>query len=330
MRDIDSKQMEKTGGAERGRSATALRQSDRWAVILAGGDGTRLRSLTRVIAGDDRPKQFCPILGGETLLDQTLRRVSLSVPEAQTLFVLTEAHKEFYKPLLARVACHRKIVQPFNQGTAPAILYSLMRLADINPQASVAFFPSDHYLDDDEAFASHVDAAFEAVRTRQDLIVLLGIAPTGPEVEYGWIEPSSPIQLKTIDGLRRVRRFWEKPSHAHARALYERGSLWNSFVMIGRVQEFLHLIRRTLPELYGAFAGVRSSFGTGIEGRAVRALYDQIPPTNFSHEVLAACPNNLAVLPVKGLEWSDWGAPERVLSTLARMGAQVEWLRRAV
>ena len=73
---------------------------DRWAVILAGGDGTRLQSLTRSISGDDRPKQFCPIIGGRTLLDQTSRRVALSVAPEQTLTVLTRTHERFYGSLL--------------------------------------------------------------------------------------------------------------------------------------------------------------------------------------------------------------------------------------
>ncbi|HKS29794.1 MAG TPA: sugar phosphate nucleotidyltransferase [Pyrinomonadaceae bacterium] len=328
MKDIELKKIEEDSRVE--PVAINDTQSNRWAVILAGGDGTRLRSLTRVIAGDERPKQFCRIFGAETLLDQTVRRVSLSVLTAQTFFALTESHKEFYKSLLAHVPCERKIVQPSNQGTAPAILYSLMRLAEINPHAAVAFFPSDHYFNDDATFMSHVEKAFEAVQARQDLIVLLGITPTSPEVEYGWIEPSSSISLKNASALSRVRRFWEKPSKAHARLLFEQGCLWNSFVMVGRVQEFLHLFRRTLPELYQAFARVRPTFGTGVERRAVRALYNQIPQANFSHQVLSACPNNLAVLPVGGVEWSDWGAPERVFSTLARIGAEVEWLQQAV
>ena len=79
-------------------------QSDRWAIILAGGDGTRLRPLTRVIAGDERPKQFCAVLGNDTLLDQTRSRVALSVAPAQTLFVLTRAHAPFYAPLLGDAA----------------------------------------------------------------------------------------------------------------------------------------------------------------------------------------------------------------------------------
>src|SRR6266446_10983601 len=73
--------------------------NDRWAVILAGGDGTRLQSMTRTITGDDRPKQFVPVIGGSTLLDQTRSRVALSVLPGRTLFVVTDKHRRFYQSL---------------------------------------------------------------------------------------------------------------------------------------------------------------------------------------------------------------------------------------
>jgi mannose-1-phosphate guanylyltransferase len=300
----------------------------RSAVILAGGEGTRLRKLTRMISGDNRPKQFCSIVGGETLLDQTRRRVAPAVPPNQTFVVVTEHHRQYYQPLLFGVARERVIAQPFNRGTAPAIIYSLMRVAAMDPQISVAFFPSDHYFSDDAEFMDHVETAFEAVRLRQDLIILLGITPTGPEVEYGWIEPSSPIRLPSTDVLSRVRRFWEKPTHHHASLLFAQGCLWNSFVMVGRAQEFLSLIRRTLPEMYFAFEAIRPTFGTASEKELVRGLYMHLASSNFSHEVLAACPDFLAVLPVK-VEWSDWGDPERVFSTLASRNLQADWLTEA-
>src|SRR5688572_5951108 len=107
-------------------------RGQRWAVILAGGDGTRLQPLTRTISGDDRPKQFCPIIGGRTLLDQTSRRVALSVPPAQTLTVVTQTHERFYKSLLKDLPKDRLLVQPENKGTAPAILFSLLRVAQLS------------------------------------------------------------------------------------------------------------------------------------------------------------------------------------------------------
>jgi mannose-1-phosphate guanylyltransferase len=167
-----------------------------WAVVLAGGDGTRLRPLTRRITGDERPKQFCPILGRETLLEMTLRRTSLAVPADRTVVVLTEIHESFYNSMLKNGPPYRPVIQPNNRGTAPAILYSLLRVASLDPKSSVAIFPSDHYISDDEAFMYCVEAAFEAIRVMPASVILLGINPDGPEIEYGWIEPLSPFSFR--------------------------------------------------------------------------------------------------------------------------------------
>ena len=95
-----------------------------WAVILAGGDGTRLKSLTRHIAGDERPKQFCSLLGRGTLLQETQMRAALEFARERTLYVVNRAHKNYYAPILAGETVDNLVVQPSNRGTAPAILYS--------------------------------------------------------------------------------------------------------------------------------------------------------------------------------------------------------------
>jgi mannose-1-phosphate guanylyltransferase len=104
----------------------------------------------------------------------------------------------------------------------------------------------------------------------------------------------------------------------------ERGCLWNSFVMVGRVDSLLKMTRQALTELYKSFAEIVPTFGTESESAAVRELYARIPETNFSHEVLAVRPADLAVMRVGHVGWSDLGEPARVLSTLARMGIQTQ------
>jgi mannose-1-phosphate guanylyltransferase len=294
-------------------------------MILAGGEGVRLRPLTRAIAGDERPKQFCAVLGPETLLEQTRRRTAYAIPPARTLVVLTRHHERFYRPLLATIPPHCAVIQPDDRGTAAAILYGLLRIARIAPLASVAIFPSDHFVSDDAEFMTHVITAFGPVRARPDLLVLLGVEPDRAETEYGWIEPAESIPDTP---LLRVRRFIEKPAQAAAQRLLERGCLWNSFVMIGRIPAFLSLIRHAAPELDAAFSTVRSTLGTPAESAALRALYARLAPASFSDRMLAVGSTNLAVLPVKGVEWSDWGAPGRVMDTLVRLGISPEWLGR--
>jgi mannose-1-phosphate guanylyltransferase len=294
-------------------------RAQRCAVILAGGEGLRLRPLTRRIAGDERPKQFCALVGPETLLEQTRRRVALAVSRERTTVVVTEAHQGFYTPLLANVPVARLVAQAKNVGTAPAILYGLLRTAAMQAATSVAVFPSDHHVSDDRAFMAHVESAFDVVTTRPDLLVLLGIAPDAAETEYGWIEPGDPLPVRPPGTLARVRRFWEKPSLAVAQALLAKECLWNSFVMVGSVQTLLTMVCRAIPGLCETFGPLREVLGTPAEERVARAVYARTPSRDFSREVLATRPLNLAVLPVHGVEWTDLGDPRRVLATLSRV-----------
>lgn len=297
---------------------------DRWALILAGGDGTRLQSITRAISGDNRPKQFVPVIGGSTLLNQTRRRVAFSIEPRRTLIVVTQKHRRFYEPLAHEISPNLLVEQPVNRGTAPAILYALLRVATKSPKAVVALFPSDHFFADDEEFMSHVDVAIDTVAVQPATVLLLGITPTTPETEYGWIEPEPSILGSAQKSITRVRKFWEKPSLNLATSLMERGCLWNSFVMVGRVDALLKMTRAAMPDMYAAFAAITPTFETANEHKALAALYSSIEDSNFSHQVLAVRPEDLMVMRVGEVGWSDLGEPNRVLSALARIGVQSE------
>jgi len=239
--------------------------------------------------------------------------------------MLTRAHETFYAEQVAGMASSSLLIQPANRGTAPAILYSLMRLREMDPKGIVAFFPSDHYFSDDEAFISHIDSAYTIASLRPEVVVLLGVTPETPEVEYGWIEPSDPLENSPSRSVYHVSRFWEKPHQTLASSLMERGCLWNSFVMIGHVNAFMSLIRHTLPELIKSFDSIRQALFTTAEPSAVRDLYSTVRAASFSEDVLSVQPDHLAVLRGAGLGWSDLGEPSRVLSILDRKNVRKEW-----
>jgi mannose-1-phosphate guanylyltransferase len=281
------------------------------AIILAGGDGTRLQPLTRALTGDDRPKQFCAVLGEDTLLDQTRRRARMLIDPERTLIVVTQSHERYYRTALAGVPPGLVVAQPCNRGTAPAIVYALLRLGAIAPDDPVALFPSDHYFSDDRAFMWTVEQALETVQARSRLTVLLGIAADRPESEYGWIEPGDPLTGVTAVAYG-VQRFWEKPDHRAAQALLARGGFWNSFVVAGYPSTLLGLVRCATPALVAAFDSLRPRLATPRETAAAAALYDGLPAVDFSKAVLTPSAAALAVVPLTGVEWNDLGDPGRV------------------
>ena len=296
-----------------------------WALVLAGGDGVRLRALTRRIAGDERPKQFCDILGQATVLEQTITRAEMVIPSDQILVAVVRAHERFYTPLLADISPRCMVIQPENRGSAPAILYALLRLLTMAPEGPVAIFPSDHYVSDDRVFMAHVDGALAMVVSRPELAIVLGIAPDTDEVEYGWIEAGEMIGEASAWPLFKVRSFWEKPLRAFADTLRAGGCFWNSFVIAAYPSLLISLIRRAIPTLFDAFVTVESRVSTPWEAESIRRLYSALPPADFSKDVLTPRAADLAVLPVKGVTWSDLGEPRRVMATLARMGMSPVW-----
>lgn len=300
--------------------SVAPKAYERSAIILAGGEGTRLRSLTRRIEGEEIPKQFCRLMGSKTLLEQTVDRVSHTIAPNRVMTVVTGSHRRFYTPLLAGTPRHLVVEQPCGRGTAPAILYALMRIAERTPSSVVALFPSDHHVSDDALFMRHIEVAANALDQRPELTVLLGIEPTHPEQSYGWIEKAGNLRIGEAP-LFGVRSFVEKPEESTARTLMDQGALWNSFVMLGRVSTLINLFLVATPGLYVAFNSVRHTFDTGFEAESLSRLYADLPEVNFSSDVLQKCPLSLAVMQVSGVHWSDLGDPRRVEETWALTGS---------
>jgi mannose-1-phosphate guanylyltransferase len=300
------------------------RRSRRWGVLLAGGDGARLRKLTRLICGDDRPKQFCPLFGDESLVEQTRLRAKRSISLEQILVPLTRSHQTFYLQETGILPAQR-IVQPVNKGTAPPILYSLLSIEQNDDEAIVAILPCDHHYAAESLFTAALESAFDIAAQHSGSIVLLGEPPRGPEVEYGWIEPGPSV--RGAGGISfRVERFFEKPPFDVAMDLLRRGCLWNTFALVGHVRGFLETVNLSLPDVVEQFRG--NHFWAGSEVRIENSFYDRIPSIDFSREVLAAQTPRLIVLRMVRTGWSDLGHPERVMAALHAAGLEPSWMRK--
>jgi mannose-1-phosphate guanylyltransferase len=290
-----------------------------WGVVLAGGDGTRLQSLTHKIMGDSRPKQFCPIFNGQSLLAQTRARIESLFEDDRKLFVVTRAHEKFYSEELRYVDEPCILQQPLNRGTGIAMAFALLTILKRDSNAVVVFVPSDHYYSDVEAFERTLQIAISGAERNPKSIVLLGAEAHYPELEYGWIEPG-PTLSHTPVHLLRVERFWEKPSLVKARSLLRRGCLWNTFVTVGHATTFLDLLCSESPDLV-------ASMDCALACNGLDAAYVRLPIVDFSRQVLVPQPHRLLVVRDTASGWADLGSPDRVFDILTRNDIKPAWFR---
>jgi mannose-1-phosphate guanylyltransferase len=280
-----------------------------WAVILAGGDGTRLRELSHKVSGDRRPKQFCEFFGGKSLLAHTRDRLQPLFLYENTFFVLNHAHRAYYQRELADVPSSQKLVQPLSHGTAPAIALAVLEIMGRDPDCTIAFFPSDHHYRENSIFQATIDRALQLATICGDRLLIIGAPATYPEVEYGWIQPRPIFPQSRLNALQYVSRFWEKPNLVEARALQKSGCLWNTFVMVGSGAAFLGLLGATVPHLLAAI-------GDWFSAPDLDRIYREIEPIDFSREVLSAAPERLLVLCDGPSGWTDFGSPQRAMDVL--------------
>ena len=291
-----------------------------WAIVLAGGDGIRLQELTRKIDGDGRPKQFSRIFGDRSLLGHTRRRLTPVFSDDRLMFVVTKGHDRFYREELADVDRSRVLEQPANRGTGVAIIAALLQLLELEADAIVGIFPSDHYYADDSEFAATVQSAIEISTEHDDSIVLIGAKPEWPEVEFGWIEPGVSVTNERCSPLFGVSRFCEKPPLSEARNLMRKGGLWNTFITIGRAGAFLKLLNATVRPTLARIA-------EAIACDDLDSVYEEIEAIDFSSHVLSVAPCELLVMPDGASGWADLGNQARVIETLDRHEMEPEWLR---
>ncbi len=299
-------------------SRTPLRSG----IILAAGEGRRLRPFIHRLREDELPKQFVNFIGSRSMLEHTFCRVERLVPPEYLFTVVSRghvAHPEVRRQLSSRPG-GTVVVQPENRETGPGLLLPLMQLYARYPDSTVVVFPSDHFILEEDLFMSYADLAARVVERYSSDLVLLGSEPNEAETEYGYILPGEQNHRAPV---REVVGFLEKPEPRDARELIQKGALWNTMVMAFKARTVLDLVRRLVPGLHAAFQLIKSALGTRAEEHVVREAYRHMEAVNFSRGILEVFPRSasrLWVLPVRGVLWSDWGSEDRVVSVLERVG----------
>jgi len=222
-------------------------------------------------------------------------------------------------------------VQPQNRETGPGVLLPLIYLSKRYPESTVAVFPSDHFIVEEDLFMSHVELGFSVVEWNPSRLVLLGVEPSEAETEYGYILPGQRAENLYPLSVCEVSQFIEKPKRTSARKLILKGGLWNTMVMVFKAKTLLNLVRIVAPRLFSLFNLIRQAIGTTGENDVVEQAYRNMQPVNFSRGALKTVslhrPSPLWVLPVRGVHWSDWGSENRIIRELQRYRAPgtIQW-----
>jgi mannose-1-phosphate guanylyltransferase len=284
-----------------------LPRRDLWTIVLAGGDGVRLRQLTRALHGEALPKQFALIHGGRSLLQASVTRALRWSSPQHIVVVVAEEREALARAQLAGMGPVDVVAQPANRGTGPGLLLPLARVMAREPDSRVVILPSDHYVRDEAPFEHSIRLAATA---SGDQVTLVGAVPDHAETQYGWI-----VTGQNIGRSRTVSEFCEKPAAAQAERLLRSGALWNTFIMAGSAQRFWALGSAHMPAAMASFDMYRAAVGGSGEARALGAIYREMPASDFSRDVLQKA-NALRAVPLEECGWSDWGTPERVLDSL--------------
>jgi mannose-1-phosphate guanylyltransferase len=275
------------------------------AIVLAAGEGSRVRSLTKNADGVCVPKQFFAVDGQRTMLGWTLDRATRLVPKERVVVVVAKEHDGWWRRDLADLPAENVVIQPFNRGTAVGLLLPFLKVLQRDPQARVVVLPSDHHVADEEALERTIHEALGAVHLDGKRVVLLGAVPQEPDTEYGWIAASG-----AVDGLREVTAFVEKPDRETARALMDGGAILNTLILVADGASLLGLFTAHLPGVLDALLRWRDD--ARVPERELEDLYRSLPAHDLSRDVLRLSCERLSVLPVLDSGWSDLGTPDRL------------------
>lgn len=281
-----------------------------YAVIMAGGGGTRLWPISR----KDRPKQLLPLLGGETLFQSTVARLLDLFPVERILVVTVAAQAEEMQRQVPEIPAENYLLEPTPRGTASAIGLAAAVLQRRDPDAVMAVLPSDHFIRNRDLFHYLLREALEVAR--KGYLVTLGITPAFPSSAYGYIQQGERLAEGFAYPVYRVRRFVEKPDETTAQELVRtRDHSWNSGMFVWKASVILAEIKKQLPGLQAVLDKIPKERAAQDHDKAFAAAWSALKAETIDYGVMERA-SQVVVLPAGGLGWNDVGSWETLFDVL--------------
>ncbi len=269
-----------------------------YAILMAGGVGSRFWPVST----QDFPKQFHDMLGtGDTLIQKTFQRLSHLIPK-ENIFILTnERYNDLVFEQLPEVTKRQVVLEPAMRNTAPCILYAALKIQKENPDAVMIVAPSDHWIEDEQAFTDNVQQAFDFC-SKNDALMTLGIKPTFPNTGYGYIEYDKDARTD----IKSVNQFREKPDYETAKEFIAQGNfLWNAGIFMWSVKSVIAAYKSNQPDLYALFEQGISAFNTYAESGFIEENYAKSDNISVDYAIMESS-QNVFVLPAT-FDWNDLG-----------------------
>lgn len=273
-----------------------------YCVIMAGGIGSRFWPLSK----SSRPKQFIDILGtGETLIQQTYRRLLKICPTENFLIVTNSDYKELVLEQLPELNEDQVLCEPMRRNTAPCIAYASYKIKAKNPGANIIVAPSDHLITKEDDFIKQVKNGLEFV-SQNNALLTLGIKPSRPETGYGYIQVNGKVEFEDIDNLHVVKTFTEKPDLKMANIFLDSGEFfWNSGIFIWSLNSILEAFDKYLTDVNELFSKGSKYYYTDGERAFLNKTYSECRNISIDYGIMEKASNVYVLCADFG--WSDLG-----------------------
>lgn len=276
-----------------------------YCVILAGGPGTRFWPLSKVA----KPKQFLDVAdSGKTFIRQTYERFAKVIPQENIMIVTAYRYRDLVMEQIPELEKKNLLLEPYTRNTAPSVAYATYSLLLRNPDAHVVVTPSDHFIQNEDLFCRTIEYAFDFV-AEKDVLMTLGLVPTRPDSNYGYIQACGGQNAHKSDSPMEVKTFTEKPDKELAKVFIKTGEFfWNSGILIWKAQTFRKEMERHLPEVTDLFKGWDKALGTAIEDEFILRTYTDCPNISINYGVMEKT-DRAWMYPAK-FDWQDIGSWE--------------------